>query len=239
MRPITLLIIALSIMVLAPRQAVSQEADRRTVSVSGEGIFRVEPDMAIVRFGVVTHSDDPEEARRTNAAAAREAMNAVRELGIDERRIRMESLRLQPRREYVQETRRWVERGFEAVRDVVVHVDDIERLPDVVTRVVQRGANRLNQVSYELSNRDEARNAALRIAVENARSKAELMASVLGERLGPVRTITEQQFDFPRPMYRAAMDMAAVSAEAAPEPEAFASGEIEVRATVQLVFDLQ
>jgi uncharacterized protein len=110
-------------------------------------------------------------------------------------------------------------------------------LPDVVTRVVQRGANRLHQVSYELSNRDEARNAALRIAVENARSKAELMASVLGERLGPVRTITEQQFDFPRPMYRAEVAMAADAA--APEPEAFASGEIEVRATVQLQFYIQ
>jgi uncharacterized protein len=237
MRRITLQVIALSMMLAIPALASAQDGDRRIVSVSGEGIYRVEPDMAVVRFGVVTHSDSPEEARRLNAAASREAINAVRELGIEERRIRMESLRLQPRREYIQETRRWEERGFEAVRDVVVNVDDIDRLPEVVTRVVQRGANRLNQVAYELSDREHARNEALRIAVENARSKAEVMVGVLGVSLGPVRTISEQQFDFPRPMYRA-MDMAMASPEAAPEPEAYASGEIEVRATVQLEFYL-
>lgn len=235
MRRITLQIIALSMMLAIPASVSAQDADRRTISVSGEGIHRVEPDMAVVRFGVVTHADEPEEARRLNAAAAREALNAVRDIGIDERRIRMESLRLQPRREYIQETRRWEERGFEAVRDVVVNVDNIDQLPEVVTRVVQRGANRLNQVTYELSNRDIARNEALRLAVENARSKAEVMVGVLGVRLGDVRLISEQQFDFPRPMYRA-MEMASVAQDAAPEPEAYASGEIEVRTTVQLEF---
>lgn len=231
--------LVLSMMLVAPSTVAAQDNDRRTVSVSGEGVYRAEPDMAVVRFGVVTRADDPEEARRQNAAAAREAMNVVRELGIEERQIRMEALRLQPRRVFVQETRRWEEQGFEAVREVVVRVHDIDLLPDVVTRVIQRGANRLNQVSYELENREHARNEALRSAVENARGKAELMTSVLGAQLGPIRTISEQQFDFPRPMYRA-MEMAAVAdSPAAPEPEAFASGEIEVRATVQLTFDIR
>ena len=53
--------------------------DKRTISVSGEGIVRAEPDQATVRFGIVSRAEDPEEARRLNAAAAREAMNAVRE----------------------------------------------------------------------------------------------------------------------------------------------------------------
>jgi uncharacterized protein len=237
MRVALLTIAVLSLLLVAPVAVSAQNNDARTISVSGEGIYRVSPDMAIVRFGVVTRSDNPEEARAENAAAAREAMNAVRELGIEERRIRMESLRLQPRREYVQETRRWEERGFEAVRDVVVHVDNLDLLPDVVTRVVQRGANRLHQVSYELQDREHARNEALRRAAENARAKAELLTSTLGAELGPIRMISEQQFDFPRPMYRAEMAMAADAA--APEPEAFASGEIEVRTTVQLQFDIR
>lgn len=228
----------LSLMLIAPAAVSAQDAIPRTVSVSGEGIYQVEPDMAVVRFGVVTRANDPEAAREQNASASSEAMNAVRELGIEERKIRMESLRLQPWREYNDETRRWEERGFEAVREVVVTVNDLTLLPELVTRVVQRGANRLNQVSYEIENRDAARNEALTRAVQVARQKAELMTSVLGVSLGSVRSISEQQFDFPRPMYRADMEMAAMAADAAPDPNAYAAGEIEVRAMVQIVFDL-
>lgn len=238
MRLTAVLAILLSGLLVIPQIAAAQQAPLRTVSVSGEGLYRVEPDMAVVRFGVVSRSDDPEEARRENASRAAQAMDAVRALGIEERKLRMESLHLQPWREYNNETRRWEEKGFEAVREVVVTVHDLNLLPELVARVVQQGANRLNQVSYELENRNVARNEALVRAVEDARAKAELMASTLGVSLGQVRTISEQQFDFPRPMYRAEMQIAASMDAAAPEPNAFAAGEIEVRTTVNVVFDL-
>ncbi len=238
MRAIAGIVFLLSILMTAPADVAAQEAPLRTISVSGEGIYAVEPDMAVVRFGVATRDTDPEVARRENASAAAEAMNAVRDLGIEERKMRMENLRLQPWREYDNETRRWEELGFEAVRDVVVTVDDLQLLPELVARVVQQGANRLHQVGYELENRDAARNEALTRAINAARSKAELMASTLGITLGQVRSVSEQQFDFPRPMYRAEMQSMAAMDHAAPEPNAFAAGEIEVRVTVHIVFDL-
>lgn len=218
-----------------PVQA-QNNGEGRTINVSGEATVRVEPDMGIVRFGVVTHAEDPEEAREQNAEASREALNAVRELGVDERRIRMEVLRLQPRRVYNREQRRYEEEGFEAIRIVVVELDDLEQLPVVVAEVVQRGANRLEQVRYDLRDRNAPRNEALRDALTNARDKARLMAETLDVELGPVRQIREQQLDFPRPMVR--MDTAMAAEAAGPEPEAFAAGEIEVRATVQVVFEL-
>ncbi|MFW5972801.1 MAG: SIMPL domain-containing protein [Bacteroidota bacterium] len=239
MRILTACVFALSFFLYAPGDLSAQDTPARTISVSGEGVFRVEPDVAVVRFGIVTRADDPESARRQNAEASSQTMNAVRDLGIEERRLRMETLRLQPRREYNRDTRRWEERGFEAVREVVVTVTDLELLPELVTRVVQRGANRLQQVAYELEDRDFARNEALREAVENARAKATVMTGALGVQLGRVQSISEQQFTFPRPVYQAAMEMAASRADAAePEPDAFAAGEIEVRATVQIVFEL-
>lgn len=232
-------------MAIGPRSAAAQyethhPEPKRTVTVSGEGIIDVEPDMATVHFGIVTVADDPEEARRQNAEAAARAMNAVRELGIEERHIRMEALRLQPHREWVDEDRRWIESGFEAVRQVVVEVHDLEMLPTLVAEVVQQGANRLEQVSYDLENREEARNEALREAVENAREKARIVAATLGEELGAVQNVNEQSFDFPRPVVNLRSDMMyAEKAEAAPEPDAYAAGEIEVRVTVHASFEIQ
>ena len=220
--------------------AQSLEETNRTISVSGEGLVRVEPDQAVVRFGVATRDEDPEEARRRNAEAARDALNAVRALGIDERKIRLETLQLQPVREYNPETRRSEDKGYEALRELVVELDDLEKLPEVVARVVQRGANRLNGVSYDLADRSSIRNQALQEAVVNAREKAQLMATALGSSIGTVLRIQEQSFDFPRPMPQFRMEAAVMNkADAAPEPEAYAAGEIEVRSTVQVVFALE
>ena len=234
-KPVSLF--ALSLLLALPIMA--QDTSKRTVTVSGEGIVRVEPDQAVVRFGVVTEAGDPETARQRNAEAAREAMNAVRSLGVPDRKMRLETLQLQPRREWDPDTRQWKERGFEATRQVVVELDDLEQLPTLITEVVQKGANRLNGVAYQLQDEDQARNEALLQAVTKAREKAVLMTQALGESLGRVMMINEQSFDMPRPMMRMAMEAAMVADKAAaPEPDAYAAGEIEVRATVLVVFEL-
>ena len=212
---------------------------QRRVSVSGEGIVRVLPDMATVRFGVVTVAMDPQEATRLNTQAAADAMNAVRKLGIEERLIRLETLRLQPHREWDEDRRRFEEKGYEAVREVTVELHDLDKLPQLIADVVQKGANRLNQIEYELREKDAARNEALREAVINAREKAQLLASTLGETLGRVEQVNEQSFDFPRPIYRAEMAQAAPAKDDMANPDAFAAGEIEIRVNVHTTFYLE
>lgn len=233
------LLLTTAAVITASPAAAQEEPHRRTVSVSGEGIVRVQPDMATVHFGIVTTADDPETARARNAEASSRTMNAVRALGIEERYIRLESLRLQPHREWVDDRRRYEERGYEASRLVVVEIHDIDTLPILVAEVVEQGANRLERVAYDLEDRDQARNDALREAVNNARDKARIVAATLGEELGRIQSINEQSFDFPRPQMRleASADMAAQAA--APEPDAYAAGELEVRVTVHASFELE
>lgn len=231
----TLLLSALTLVSMAHAQDTADTP--RTISVSGEGTVSVEPDQATVRFGVVTQDDDAEVAREENAEVASRAMNTIRDLGIAERKIRMETLRLQPRREYNRETRSYDERGYEAVRQVVVEVDDLELLPTLVARIVQQGANRLDGISYGVADREAVRSEALAEAAQQAQAKAQLLAQTLGAQVGPPRQISEQSFDFPRPSFR--VEAAAMAkSDAAPEPDAYAAGEIEVTASVQVTFDL-
>lgn len=234
-------VLLISAAALLPSQSARSQvvdSDRRTVTVTGEGIVRVAPDMANVSFGIVTIADDPETARSQNAEASSTAMNAVRELGIEERYIRLETLQLQPHREYDEDLRRYVEKGFEASRQVVVEVHDLEMLPTLIARVVQQGANRLNHVSYELQDRDEARNGALREAALNAREKAGQIVETLGLQLGELRQVNEQSFDFPRPFLRLDAAFSRSEDAAAPEPDAYAAGELEVRATLNVTFEV-
>lgn len=214
--------------------------EHRSISVTGEGIVHAIPDKATVRFGISTKNWDAEKARAENAKLAKEALNIVRELGVEERKIRLETLRLQPLREYNPQTRRPEDKGFEAVRVLVVEVEDLEVLPSLVAGIVQEGANQLNGISYGLKNRESVRNEALTMAVTRAKQKAMLMAATLDAELGEVLKINEQSFSMPRPFVQMAdQSMRMAKAEAAPQPEAYAAGEMEVKAVVQVMFLLK
>lgn len=229
------LLTAFALMAASP--ATAQPDAPRTVQVSGEGTVTAQPDEATVRFAVVSNAETAEAARSQNADASARAMNAVRDLDVPDDQIRMETLQLRPRREYNPETRRHEEKGYDATREVVVEVSDLDRIPELVARVVQEGANRLRGIQYGLSNRQEIRNEALREAATAAQTKAHILAETLGAQLGPVHSISEQSVSVPVPRVQMAMARAE-SAQAAPEPDAYAAGTIEVSASVQVVFSL-
>lgn len=239
-----ILSIVVSIVALMPasaRQTQTQEV-QRTVTVSGESVVRVLPDQATVRFGIVSRDRRPEKAQQKNDEASRDAMNAVRRLGIEERKMRLQSLQLQPDNQYNSDTQTWEQVGFIATREVEVILDDLDLLPSVVQQIVAEGANRLNGVSYGLADETTVRVSALEKAALNAKAKASLLATTLDATLGPVLTINEQGVYVPRPdiMLRAqAMEGVMADVQAPPDPSSYAAGEIEVRATVNLVFSLK
>ena len=204
------------------------------ISVSGTALVSVPPDRAVVTFEVVTRAEQPAEARERNAEAARNAMNAVRDLGIAEERIRLDTLRLQPRREYDREQQRHVERGHEALRRIRVDLRELEQVAPVIVAVLEHGANRLQQVRYDLRDREGAHNDALEAAVDNAREKARLVAGALDVELGRVRYAEEQHRDHgPGPTLRAE------SLTTDDEAAAQAPGEIDVQAQVRVVFEIK
>lgn len=236
---LTTLLLLTSVFPATPVMAQESKLDR-AITVSGEGVVQAIPDKATVRFGIVTRHEDPEMARTENASTSKETLNAVRDLGVDQRKIRMETLRLQPVREYNPETRRPEDKGYEAARELVVEIVDLDILPNLIAKVVQHGANRLNGVTYGIQDREAIRDEALVEAVTRARSKALLMAETLNAELGMVMRIAEQSFSMPSPMVRMSdQTMMMAKAEAAPEPEAYAAGEMEVRAIVQVVFQMK
>jgi uncharacterized protein len=235
-----LMIMSLALLLCSTAGYAQSDETREMVSVSGEGNVRVEPDLATVRFGVVTRNDDPLKAQQLNEESAKNAMNSVRDLGVEERKIRLSVLQLNEIHEYDQERRRQIPAGYQATREVIVELNDLNLLPALIARVTQSGANRLHGLNYDVSNRDEIRNQALQRAVRNARNKAVVLTETLDVKLGRVISISEERYDFPRPMQaRGMMTMEFDASAAMGTPDAFAAGEIEVNAHVQVIFGIE
>ena len=234
-----LVVVTLALFLAAPAFAQHHDQPRpHTVTVRGEGEAERAPDHAVVRLSIVTEGQEPEATRADNAKASADAVNAVRELGIPEEQIQLETLRLQPRYDYRNGNRRLL--GYQATRSLSVEVRDLEKLPAVVARVVQGGANQLQGVSYGLRDQTDARAEALRDAAEDARTKAQILAQTLGASLGRVMTIDETGFRVPQPPMPYQSFARAESADVAqPEPDAYAAGQITIGANVQVTFLLE
>ncbi|MFZ0598436.1 MAG: SIMPL domain-containing protein, partial [Flavobacterium sp.] len=97
--------------------------------------------------------------------------------------------------------------------------------------------NRIDKVSFETSKLEQIETEARKLAIKDAKLKAEDYVSVLGQKVGKAYTISDNtQVYRPQPMYTAMKTMAMDSAGA--ENETLAAGEIEVIANVSVSFIL-
>ena len=210
----------------------------RIVSVTGVGEVAAQPDEATIRFNVVTRDVDPETVRMKNADASQQAINSIRDLGVDEGSIQLEQLSLNAVREWDPEQRKHIEMGFEVNRGISVELVDLDLVPTIVAHVVQSGANRIREVRYGLSNNEQVQANALSKAVANARFKATTMLETLNETLGRAVEVREQSTRIPSPVARG-YATAAVEKSSDPNPEAYAPGMIEISATVMVTFEIE
>jgi uncharacterized protein YggE len=102
---------------------------------------------------------------------------------------------------------------------------------DVLT---QTGANRINNISFGIQKPRPHKDEARRLAVADARIKAELYAQAAGVELGQVISISESG-GIVQPRSMARMEVVAMAADAVP----VAAGEMGLRATVTIVFALK
>jgi uncharacterized protein YggE len=198
-----------------------------TLTVSGTGQVGAPPDMATVRLGVSTDAGTAAEALASNNIAMERVTSHLEAQGVEARDIQTSTLNLGPR--YRQRSDGAPEaEGFEARNIVSVRVRELDRLGAILDAVSNDGANTLEGLNFGLSDPQPLSDEALRLAVADARRKAELLASAAEVSLGSVIRL-DAGGATPRPASMASARMASESVPVAP-------GELEVTASVTVVF---
>lgn len=213
------------------------------ITVNGKATLQSPPDKATVRFAIITKDKKAEKARTLNELTSKDVLNSVRELGITDQNMQLESLNINEEQKYNPKTQTYESEGYKASRSFVVELRDLDKLAGLIAAVVSHGSNDLNSVQYGLRNPDALRMQALKEATAQAAQKADLMLSSLGEKRGVAINIEEQYNNYAYQeggFKRAGMLMAMADAAPAPvaEEDAFAQGHIEVEASVRAVFTI-
>lgn len=162
------------------------------ISTTATGTASGEPDIASIVFGVDIARSEPAIAVDDAAKMIRDAMAAARAAGVAGEDMQTVSYNL-----WVQEV--WDDYTYEytgvneynVIHYIRADIRDIESVGDVLAAVVSAGANSVNGVSFYVEDTDALFEQARRIAVDNARNKAEQLVDCFGVSLGEISSISE------------------------------------------------
>ena len=220
------------ICVLLPALAAAQQPQAPAephVVTSGEAIVRAVPDRAWVTITAESRASNPREAQRRNADAMMPVQDKLRAAGIPADAIRTVAYDLQQEWDFVNNRR--VSRGFVARNSVEIRIDAIERVGELLEIAVESGATAVGGIRFDVKDRGKLEREALRLAVADARAKADAAASGAGRTIDRVLRIEEH--GTPRP-FQPVMAGAAREALQASDAPPIAAGEMEVQSRVTM-----
>lgn len=212
-----LLMAAILTAILANTQlSLAEDAARRSISMTGIGEVTAKPDIAHISLGVVSEAKTAGAALSKNSSAMRKVIDELKAAGLAGKDIQTSGFSVQPQYFYDKKNRRRPREiiGYSVSNRVTATVRDLTRLGTVMDRIVQVGANQMNNIRFAIADPKPLFDEARKRAMEDAIGKASLYTLAAGVKLGAITQIAEGSINYPRPrtVARAAFRQAAEAA---------------------------
>ncbi len=154
----------------------------QTVSFTGEGKVKAEPDTAKVDIGLITEGKDTITVQNENSSKMNAVIKFLKDKGIGEADVKTSNYSLSPKYEYGKGKSSLA--GYTLSQNLTVTVRNLGKIGEVLDGAVSNGANRIDSVSLFIEKPEELKNKAREEAVRIAKEKAALTSSTAGFRLG-------------------------------------------------------
>lgn len=203
------------------------------ISVSGDGKVMVKPDHVIINFGVNNVGKDATEVKKLNDETVDKVVKFIKKFGIASTDFQTTNVSLN--RNYDYEKKKY---NYQASQSISITLKDIAKYDSLMMGLVDNGINNIDNVEFKSSKIEEYKSEARKLAMKDAKHKAEDYVSVLNQKIGKAILINDStQTYYPQPMYKGGM--LEMAADALAPKETLAVGEIDVTATVSVSFILE
>jgi len=163
-------------------------APSNAITVSGEGEVFAVPDTAEFSFTVLETAATSAEVQAAATTKANDAIKALVDLGIEEKDIKTVAYDLYPKYEWRTNTtcvrfpceQNQVQVGFELNQTVQVKVRAIDRAGEMLEAVTGKGVSSVSGLTFTVADEDGIQADARKQAIDDARAKADKLASDLG-----------------------------------------------------------
>ncbi len=164
----------------------------RVVTAMGDAQVRVAPDEVIVTLGVETQDAQLATAKAKNDEIVRRVIERLQGFGIVDDHIQTEYIGINPVYDYPSYDIPRL-KGYGVRKTIVVTLGDLSRFEEVLSGVLEAGANYVHNVEFKTTELRKYRDQARALAMQAAKEKATALAGELGQDVSEPVTITEEQ----------------------------------------------
>lgn len=213
-------------------------ADESELVVSGTGVVYMQADQASAQMGVTIYGEDLAELQNQANETVLAICEAMKQAGLDEKNISTNYIYIYPRYDYSGEIERIV--GYAINNSLTIRTDEIDRIGAYIDAAFAAGANTFDSIDFTVKDDQQERDQALRLAVEDARAKAEVIAAASGYTLGPVLEIKEGSNESSYySNYESGVRFAVADTASASAGTTVRAAQVSVSATVQICYELK
>ena len=224
-------------------------APTNTITVSGDGEVFAVPDTATFSVTVQEEAKEVKDAQDTATEKSNDIIAYLKGAGIDEKDIQTTDYSVYPQYDYLQGVcptsgycppGKQTLRGFQVSQTLTVKVRDTKKAGDLLSGVGSRGASQVSGLSFTIDDQDALEAQARGKAIDDARTKAEALASQLGVSLVRIVGFSESgNYPMPYAYGRGGVTMAMdVSAEKALSPEV-PVGQNKITSNVSVTYEIR
>lgn len=185
----TMVLVLSGFVVQGAAAQIMMPAQDRQISVTGNAEIRVKPDEVILNLGIETNDLKLDVAKNENDARVKRVLALGKAAGIEDKHIQTEYLNIEPRYRDYEDKRVFL--GYWVRRSVALTLRDVTKFDDLLTKVVEGGANYVHGIEFRTTDLRKYRDQAREKAIVAAREKAEALSGALGLKLGKAKMIDE------------------------------------------------
>jgi len=206
------------------------------ISVSGQGIVYVTPDIVNLQLGIQAQAATVADAQSQAVAAMNNVLAALAANGVAKADIQTQNYSIQQTTRYDNVKQQDISTGYQVINYVNVKVRDVTKAGVILDAVTAAGGDltRVNSVQFSLNDPTSANNQARDQAMADAKATASQLASDAGVKLGNPISISESEVSPITKYYGADMAVAGASSSTP-----ISSGELEITVSVQVTYAIQ
>lgn len=218
-----------------------------TISVTGIGEVSAKPDLSTFSFTVEAKEVDAKTALNKVAETEAAILAYLKESKVEEKDIKTDNFNQSPQYEYPQTLcTQWSCPpagepkliGYQVSETITVKVRDAGKVGELVANVGSKGATNISGVTFTIDNDEVQKAEARKLAIADAKQKAETLAKDLGVRLVRMNGYWEEQNGVPMPYGVSGDMMKSESAMVAPRAAEMPAGENTFTAQVNISYEI-
>ena len=231
----------------------------KSFSVSAEGKAVSKPDVAKFSFSIITEGKDLTKIQKENTDKANAVIDFLKKQGVDSLDIKTTNYNISPKYTYYNCSEPVVSggqqgsfsiskpkpcpppeiTGYTLIQTINVKIRDFSKIGDILSGIVNYGANDISNLIFTIDNPDKVQNEARTEAILKAKEKAQKVAEAAGFKLGNLLSIEEGYSPYYANYGMGGGELLRLQSAAAPDSPTIEPGSEEIKVTITLRYEIK